>query len=113
MGALVPGAPNQNVPFTDGAFLDASFFAEQFPYLRLPVKGSPNDPTVNVLLKSAAAVHGPYQNAAGVSWNQAAKQLTADQPAAGQGFYRLESDGPAKFNGIATEGGNVKLGLAE
>ena len=35
-------APSGNLPFTDGAFVDASFFDEAFPYLTTPIGGSPS-----------------------------------------------------------------------
>jgi Domain of unknown function (DUF4331) len=35
-------APSGLLPFTDGAFVDASFFDATFPYLRTPRPGSPN-----------------------------------------------------------------------
>ena len=43
MGALLdPGvAPDGLLPYTDGAFVDSSFFDETFPYLRTPIPGSP------------------------------------------------------------------------
>jgi hypothetical protein len=34
-------APAGNLPFTDGALVDASFFDNAFPYLRTPLPGSP------------------------------------------------------------------------
>ncbi|HVS62408.1 MAG TPA: DUF4331 domain-containing protein [Thermoanaerobaculia bacterium] len=36
-------APSGNLPFTDGAFVDATFFDGSFPYLRTPLPGSPNE----------------------------------------------------------------------
>lgn len=44
MGALLPPAfaPAGNLPFTDGAVVDATFFDDAFPYLRDPIPGSPN-----------------------------------------------------------------------
>jgi len=44
MGALLDAAaaPAGQLPLTDGAFVDASYFDETFPYLRTPVPGSPN-----------------------------------------------------------------------
>ncbi len=44
MGALFDPVivPNGQLPFTDGAFVDASFFDEDFPFLRTPLPGSPN-----------------------------------------------------------------------
>ena len=44
MGALINDAavaPDGAKPFTDGAFVDSSFFDETFPYLRTPLAGSP------------------------------------------------------------------------
>ncbi len=40
--AGVPGgcAPHGNLPFTDGAYVDASFFDGVFPYLKAPLAGS-------------------------------------------------------------------------
>ena len=44
MGALLDltAAPSGQLPYTDGAYVDASFFDDAFPYLRTPVPGSPN-----------------------------------------------------------------------
>jgi hypothetical protein len=43
MGVLLPAAqaPSGQLPFTDGALVNASFFDEAFPYLRTPIPGSP------------------------------------------------------------------------
>ena len=44
IGGCTPAdAAAGSLKYTDGAFLSASFFANQFPYLRAPLKGSPND----------------------------------------------------------------------
>ena len=37
-------APSGNLPFTDGAFIDETFFNMAFPYLKTPLPGSPNGP---------------------------------------------------------------------
>ena len=44
MGVLLDpaDAPAGQLPFTDGAFVDASFFDQTFPYLLAPLPGSPN-----------------------------------------------------------------------
>ena len=49
MGVLSPDAgqpngcaPQGNLPFTDGAYIDDSFFSASFPYLADPIPGSPN-----------------------------------------------------------------------
>jgi len=50
MGVLLTPAqaPSGQVPFTDGAIVNASFFDTAFPYLKAPVAGSPgaNQPAV-------------------------------------------------------------------
>jgi hypothetical protein len=39
----VPGdAPSGSIHFTDGAYLDSTVFTAAFPYLNLPIPGSPN-----------------------------------------------------------------------
>jgi len=44
MGKLLPidSAPSGQLPFTDGAIVDASHFDVAFPYLKTPIPGSPN-----------------------------------------------------------------------
>jgi hypothetical protein len=46
MGVLLPeeDAPSGQLEFTDGAYVDASFFDQSFPYLTTPLPGSPNEP---------------------------------------------------------------------
>jgi hypothetical protein len=46
-GPGAPEAPSGQLPYTDGAFLDDSFFDETFPYLRTPLAGSPNTGLLN------------------------------------------------------------------
>jgi len=44
LGGCVPAnAPAGALKYTDGAYISSAFFANQFPYLRAPLKGSPND----------------------------------------------------------------------
>ncbi len=44
IGGCVPAnAPAGALKYTDGAYITATFFANSFPYLRAPLKGSPND----------------------------------------------------------------------
>ncbi len=40
-------APSGNLPFTDGALVNASFFDNTFPYIKAPLPGSPNGPVPN------------------------------------------------------------------
>ncbi|MEJ0098828.1 MAG: DUF4331 domain-containing protein [Pseudomonadota bacterium] len=41
-GCVATDAPSGGIHFTDGAYLDDSFFDATFPYLKTPVPGSPN-----------------------------------------------------------------------
>ncbi len=111
MGALVPDAPNKDVPFTDGAYVDATFFNETFPYLKTPLKGSPNDPTINILLKASEKASGPFKNATGVKWSPQSQTLSADKAGEATGFYKLEADGKVAVDGVKVEGNQVKVGL--
>jgi len=44
IGGCVPSdAPAGTLKYTDGAYISSAFFANEFPYLRAPLKGSPND----------------------------------------------------------------------
>ncbi len=45
MGVLLPeaDAPAGALPYTDGAYVDASFFDTAFPYLKSPLPGSPSE----------------------------------------------------------------------
>ncbi len=45
MGVLLPlaDAPDGQLPYTDGASVDASFFGQNFPFLLDPLPGSPQD----------------------------------------------------------------------
>jgi len=43
VGCKASDAPAGSLKYTDGAFISSAFFANEFPYLRAPLKGSPND----------------------------------------------------------------------
>jgi hypothetical protein len=44
LGGCKPAdAPAGSLHYTDGGYISDAFFANQFPYLRAPLKGSPND----------------------------------------------------------------------
>lgn len=111
MGALVPGSPNEKVPFTDGATISASMFPERFPYLNPPLKGSPNDKSINILLQSASRVQGSYQDASGVSFDRATQTLSADKPAADAGFFRVKADGSVTLDTVKVGATRVEIGV--
>ena len=43
VGCKPADAPAGGLHYTDGAYISSAFFANEFPYLRAPLKGSPND----------------------------------------------------------------------
>ena len=43
VGCKASDAPAGSLKYTDGAYISSMFFANEFPYLRAPLKGSPND----------------------------------------------------------------------
>ena len=43
VGCKATDAPAGALRYTDGAFIGSMFFGNEFPYLRAPLKGSPND----------------------------------------------------------------------
>lgn len=43
VGCKPADAPAGSLHYTDGAYISSMFFATEFPYLRAPLKGSPND----------------------------------------------------------------------
>jgi len=56
LGGCTPSdAPAGALKYTDGAYISSAFFANEFPYLRAPLKGSPNDDNA-VKAKKAVAI---------------------------------------------------------
>jgi hypothetical protein len=84
-------APSGDLPFTDGATVNASVFQNAFPYLNPPIKGSPNDPTITFTPQSSGGVGGAYKPVQG-TFDPATQTLTVPKPAGDTGFLRLQSD---------------------
>ena len=113
MGALIPGSPNEKVPFTDGAYVDAKMFSDKFPYLNPPLKGSPNDPYINVLLQASPSLQSPFINATGVRYDGQTGSLIADKPGTNIGFFQVKADQAVRL-GVPRESGNqVQIGLSK
>jgi hypothetical protein len=112
LASLLPlaEAPSGQLPFTDGAFVNASFFAEKFPYLRPPLPGSPNEPTVEVTVQSAARVEGPYRSVP-AEFDAASRKLTVSKPDEASGFFRAKANGKITFDGVAVSKDGVSLGV--
>lgn len=94
MGVLLPeaDAPSGQLAYTDGAALSAMDFPAEFPYLNLPIPGSPNDPSINVtvqqsddLMEFLAIGNGRYDDTS--------KLLTVPRTAANdKEFFRLKGE---------------------
>lgn len=108
MGVLLPeeAAPSGRLPYTDGAFLDASFFSTAFPYLKSPLPGSPNDGTLEITLESSGDLRS-YQPAA-AGYNPATGEIVA--PARGDAqFYRARSARRVELGDVRKDSGAVRM----
>jgi len=112
MGALLPlkDAPSGQLPFTDGALVNASQFPDRFPYLNPPIAGSPNDPYINILLQSSARVQGPYQTVP-ATYNAATRTLTTDRTGSGEGYFRLKADGKVALDTPKASATGITVGV--
>lgn len=113
MGVLLDEnvAPSGKLPFTDGAYVDARFFSESFPYLASPLRGSPNDKSIRITLEASNEVTQGFQPVNAI-YDRASQSLTTPQPQSSQGFFRLQSDAPgAELTTIEVQTDSVKLGL--
>ena len=114
MGALLPEevAPNKSLPFTDGALVTAKMFHETFPYLVRPVKGSPNDQSITLIVESAENATEPFRPAS-ASFDTATQELKTDKVGADTGFYRLRSDREdVSIDSITVSESDVRLGVS-
>jgi hypothetical protein len=113
MGKLLStnDAPSGQLPFTDGALVNASFFSESFPYLRAPIAGSPNDLSVTLTLQSATQVQGPYTDSP-ATYDAVSRQLSTAKDNSPASFYRLKTDtAGVTINSIAADANSVRLGI--
>jgi hypothetical protein len=113
MGVLLStnDAPSGKLPYTDGAYVDATRFNSSFPYLKEPLPGSPNDFSVLVTLEAAPAAGGPFA-AVPVVYDPNDKKLVTPKTDATERFFRLNSDGPVNLDGRRIETSpNVQLGI--
>ncbi len=114
MGVLLPeeDAPNKSLPFTDGALVTAKMFGETFPYLNRPVKGSPNDPSITLLVESAADADGAFRPAS-ASFDAETQELKTAPSGASNGFYRLKSDREGvSIRSLSVDETEVRLGIS-
>jgi hypothetical protein len=107
MGVLLPtsDAPSGQLPYTDGAYVDSTFFTNAFPYILPPIPGSPQSPTVTITLQSSGNVAGPYANVA-ATYNTNTATLTAPATNGYAAFYRLVADRYGVILGHPSVSGN-------
>jgi hypothetical protein len=113
MGALLStnDAPSGQLPFTDGALVNASMFPSTFPYLNSPLPGSPNDLSVTITLQKSSAVIGPFIDTK-ASYDSSSSSLTTPRANDGAAFYRAKADLPGvRLGKPAVNGANVVIGL--
>jgi hypothetical protein len=103
-------APSGDLPFTDGAAVNARMFLSSFPYLLPPIPGSPNEPSVTLTVQTASKVNGPFQSVP-ATWNANAKQLNVPKPDEEAGFVRTKSDRKVTLDGVVVDGNTIKVGV--
>ena len=88
-------APSGDIPFTDGATVNAGSFQDRFPYLTAPVAGSPNPPSITFTPQVASRVEGPYRDVS-ASFDPATRTLSVLKPkdSPDAAYLRLGSDRP-------------------
>ncbi len=108
MGKLLSAndAPSGQLPFTDGATVNAGMFKSVFPYLNTPIPGSPNESTVCITLQSSRNVQGPYTSKS-ATYDPATMKITGAKESGPTGFYRLKSDRPVRFSDFMVGSSNV------
>ena len=114
MGKLLSeeDAPSGQLPFTDGALVDASMFDESFPYVTTPLPGSPGDFSVNVTLTASESADGPFAAVQSV-YDAKDQKLVTPKSNPDRQFYRLDADGPVVLDGQRVDTvPNVQLGIA-
>lgn len=84
-------APSGQLPFTDGAFVDAAMFPSVFPYLNPPLAGSPNGLSLTLTLQKSGYVNGQYVDAP-ATYNNSSSTLTTPRDSESSSFYRIRSD---------------------
>lgn len=113
MGVLLStnDAPSGKLPYTDGAYVDATRFYSTFPYLKEPLPGSPNDFSVLVTLQAATNVSGPFAAVPAV-YDPNTRKLVTPKTSNTQRFFQVEADGPVDLDSRRIETNpNVQLGL--
>jgi hypothetical protein len=114
MGALLPSsnAPSGNLPFTDGATVNASMFPNQFPYLNPPVAGSPNT-TISISAKTSPNASAGFQSllfqTLNSGYDASTRTLTVPKPDPNTGFVQLHTDRKVDVVHTSVTASNISL----
>ncbi len=114
MGVLLPEdvAPNKTLPFTDGAKVSAEMFHDVFPYLTRPVKGSPNDPSITLIVEKAEDATSAFRPAT-ATFDTTTQQIVTGKAGETSGFFRLQSDREnVSIQSISVLEEDVRLGIS-
>jgi hypothetical protein len=113
MGALLSTnvAPSGQLPFTDGALVNASMFQQVFPYINPPLAGSPNGLSVTITLQSSTNLNGGFSDIASL-YNSSNSTLSTSITGGRTGFYRTQGTQAGVVLGAPTvTGSNVVMGI--
>lgn len=113
MGVLLAtnDAPSGQLPYTDGAYVDATRFYSTFPYLKEPLPGSPNDFSVLVTLEASTNAAGAFAPVP-VVYDPVDRKLVTPKTDNTERFFRLNADGPVDLDSRRIETvPNVQLGI--
>jgi hypothetical protein len=97
MGVLLStnDAPSGQLPFTDGATVNAGMFPNQFPYLNAPVPGSPNT-TITIGIQTSSNLSQRVQSVLfrplTDAFNPATRTVSLPKPGPNQGFMKVSGD---------------------
>jgi hypothetical protein len=113
MGKLLSAndAPSGQLPFTDGALVNAGMFQPAFPYLNAPLPGSPNDLSLTISLQKSSKITGPFMDVP-IKYDNATSNLSTPKTSDEAGFYRAKADlAGVRLGAPAVNSTNVVIGL--
>ncbi len=113
MGKLLTAeqAPTGQLPYTDGATVNALMFLPVFPYLNTPLGGSPNDPEVKVTLQSAPQAGAQFHNVIATFDESTHSLKTAVEGETA--IYQTKSANNIKVGAVKVENNTVSIGVTQ
>ena len=99
-------APVGDAPLTDGAQVNATMFANAFPYLTTPLAGSPNDLSITIRPQAATSLQAPFKGVPG-TYDPATGRLTIKVTDANTSFLGVNADGKVSLSAPAAANGQL------